>query len=119
MLWAEGISRPVFSYNLLLKPSSNMGNSSSTISQSRDDLYGNDSNNCREEVRDGLFYRHWPTTVTPPRAIAFVFHGLHEHSGRYSDFALGLVSRGIVSPFPRSDTGSVGTCSLQSNGSFA
>jgi hypothetical protein len=73
-----------------------MGASSSTIPQSRDDLYGNDSTNCREEVRDGLYYRSWPTSASPPRALAFVFHGLHEHSGRYAELALGLATRGMV-----------------------
>mmetsp|Transcript_9429 Transcript_9429/g.18562 ORF Transcript_9429/g.18562 Transcript_9429/m.18562 type:complete len:361 (-) Transcript_9429:57-1139(-) len=70
-----------------------MGASGSKHVQTQDDLYG--SINCVEEVRDGVFHRTWKTTTSPPKALCFVFHGVHEHSGRYAELAAGFTARGV------------------------
>jgi len=43
----------------------------------------------------GLFLRRWKTTVTPPKAVLHIVHGMGEHSKRYTRFAERVIKEGI------------------------
>ena len=59
-----------------------------------DDLYNNES---ETRVEGETFFRTWrPPAGVATRARLFLFHGLHEHSGRYAEFAHGCAKRGIA-----------------------
>jgi acylglycerol lipase len=61
-----------------------------------EDVYDQGSNFSGHNLENGIFYRHWSVpSGTKARAVLFVFHGVHEHSGRYADFGNKCASAGF------------------------
>lgn len=60
------------------------------------DVYEQGPNFSSHKLESGIFYRKWsvPSGVKT-KGILFIFHGVHEHSGRYADFGNECASAGM------------------------
>ena len=49
---------------------------------------------CAISTRNGRAYRHWPTSLAPVGRL-IIFHGTHEHGGRYAEVAAAFVRHAV------------------------